>query len=127
MLDHASNPSTQEAEAARALEFESSLVYRASSTTARATQRNPMSLKAKKQQQNPKTNKQTNRARELEQYPQHKVVSDQQTGVMLVNVILSSSKIRAYTIAGTKLHKIFCFKYSFLKLTNQVFRGVLCI
>lgn len=64
MLDHASNPSTQEAEAARALEFESSLVYRASSTTARTTQRNPVSLKAKKQQQNPKT--QTNKQREQE-------------------------------------------------------------
>jgi hypothetical protein len=40
---HAFNPSTQEAEAGGSLEFEASLVYRVSSRTARATQRNPVS------------------------------------------------------------------------------------
>jgi hypothetical protein len=44
-------------------EFEASLVYRVSSRTARATQRNPVSKnKAKQQQQKPKTNKQTKKS-----------------------------------------------------------------
>jgi hypothetical protein len=46
MVAHAFNPSTWEAEAGS--EFEASLVYRVSSRTARATQRNPVS---KQQQQ----------------------------------------------------------------------------
>jgi hypothetical protein len=41
------NPSTQEAEAGRVSEFEASLVYRVSSKTARATQRNPVLKKNK--------------------------------------------------------------------------------
>jgi hypothetical protein len=45
-------------------EFEASLVYRMSSSTARATQRNPVS---KKQKQNPKTtNKQTKTKKETQ-------------------------------------------------------------
>jgi hypothetical protein len=48
MVAHAFNPSTWEAEAGRFSEFEASLVYRVSSRTARATQRNPVS-KNKKQ------------------------------------------------------------------------------
>jgi hypothetical protein len=47
-VSHAFNPSTQEAEAGRFLEFEASLVYKVSSKTARAIQRNPV-LKNKKQ------------------------------------------------------------------------------
>jgi hypothetical protein len=47
------NPNTWEAEAGRFLMFEASLVYRVSSRTARATQRNPVSKK-----QNKQTNKQ---------------------------------------------------------------------
>jgi hypothetical protein len=47
MVAHAFNPSTQEAEAGGFLEFEASLVYRVSSRTARAIQRNPV-LKKKK-------------------------------------------------------------------------------
>jgi hypothetical protein len=39
---HAFDPSTREAEAGGFLEFEASLVYRVSSRTARATQRNPV-------------------------------------------------------------------------------------
>jgi hypothetical protein len=40
------NPSTREAEAGRRIsEFKASLVYRVSSRTARATQRNPVSKK----------------------------------------------------------------------------------
>jgi hypothetical protein len=49
MMVHAFNPSTWEAEAGRFLEFEASLVYRVSFRTARATQRNPVLKKAKKQ------------------------------------------------------------------------------
>jgi hypothetical protein len=41
------SPSTQEAETDRSLEFEASLVYRASSRTARATQRSPVLIKNK--------------------------------------------------------------------------------
>jgi hypothetical protein len=48
---HTFNPSTQEAEAGRQIsEFEASLVYRVSSRTARAIQRNPVS-KTQQQQQ----------------------------------------------------------------------------
>jgi hypothetical protein len=42
---HAFNPSTWEAEAGGFLKFKASLVYRVSSRTARATQRNPVSKK----------------------------------------------------------------------------------
>jgi hypothetical protein len=42
MLAHAFNPSTQEAEAGRFSEFEASPVYKVSSRTARAIQRNPV-------------------------------------------------------------------------------------
>jgi hypothetical protein len=48
VVAHAFNPSTWEAEAGGFLEFEASLVYRVSSRTAKATQRNPVSKKAKK-------------------------------------------------------------------------------
>ena len=47
MVAHAFNPSTWEAEAGGS-EFEASLVYRVSSRTARATQRNPVSKNRKK-------------------------------------------------------------------------------
>jgi hypothetical protein len=40
VVTRAFNPSTQEAEAGRSLEFEATLVYRVNSRTARATQRN---------------------------------------------------------------------------------------
>ena len=47
---HTFNPSTQEAEKQVDLcEFEASLVYRESSRTARATQRNPVSKKIKQE------------------------------------------------------------------------------
>jgi hypothetical protein len=52
VVAHAFNPSTWEAEAGGFLrqisEFEDSLVYKVSSRTARATQRNPISEKKKK-------------------------------------------------------------------------------
>jgi hypothetical protein len=48
VVAHAFKPSTREAEAGGFLEFEASLVYKVSSRTARATQRNPVS-KNKKQ------------------------------------------------------------------------------
>jgi hypothetical protein len=44
---HAFNPSTWEADR-QISEFEASLIYRVSSRTARATQRNPVSKKKKK-------------------------------------------------------------------------------
>jgi hypothetical protein len=46
---HAFNPSTWEAEAGGFLEFAAILVYRVSSRTARATQRNPVSKQTNKQ------------------------------------------------------------------------------
>jgi hypothetical protein len=45
-------------------EFEASLVYRVSSRTAKATQRNPVS-KNKKQKQNKQTNKQTKKPKKF--------------------------------------------------------------
>jgi hypothetical protein len=42
VVAQAFNPSTQEAEAGRSLEFKASLDYRVSSRTAKATQRNPV-------------------------------------------------------------------------------------
>ena len=54
MVAHAFNPSTREAEAGGSLEFEASLVYKVSSRTARAIQRNPVS---KNKQTNKKTKK----------------------------------------------------------------------
>jgi hypothetical protein len=44
MVTHTFNPSIQEAEAGGSLEFKGSLVYRASSRAARATQRNPVGI-----------------------------------------------------------------------------------
>jgi hypothetical protein len=48
MLAHTFNPSTQEAEAGSFSEFEASLVYKMSSRSARAIQRNPVSKNQKK-------------------------------------------------------------------------------
>jgi hypothetical protein len=50
VVEHAFNPSTREAEAEAGgfLSFEASLVYRVSSRTARATQRNPVLNNQKK-------------------------------------------------------------------------------
>ena len=60
---HAFNPSTRELEAGRRIsEFEASLVYKVSSRTARATQRNPVLKKPTK-----KTNKQTNKQKKQKQ------------------------------------------------------------
>jgi hypothetical protein len=42
VVAHAFNPSTREAEAGGFLEFKTSLVYKVSSRTARAMQRNPV-------------------------------------------------------------------------------------
>jgi hypothetical protein len=55
------NPSTLEAEAGRFLSFEASLVYKVSSRTARATQRNPVSKNQKEKQTNKNKQKQTNK------------------------------------------------------------------
>jgi hypothetical protein len=60
---HAFNPSTWEAEAGGSLESEASLVYRVSSRTARATQRNRLKTKQNKTKQNKtKQNKTTKKA-----------------------------------------------------------------
>jgi hypothetical protein len=48
VVAHAFNPSTQEAEAGGTLEFEASVVYKVSSRTARAIQKNPVSKNQKK-------------------------------------------------------------------------------
>jgi hypothetical protein len=58
VVAHTFNPSTREAEAGGSLEFEASLVYKVSSRTARAIQRNPVS-------KNKQTNKQTNKKETL--------------------------------------------------------------
>jgi hypothetical protein len=47
MVVHAFNPSTWEGRGRRISEFEASLVYKVSSRTARAIQRNPVSKKKK--------------------------------------------------------------------------------
>jgi hypothetical protein len=57
VVAHTFNPSTPEAKAGGFLEFEVSLVYKVSSRTARAIQRNPVSKK-----QNKTKNKQTNKS-----------------------------------------------------------------
>jgi hypothetical protein len=54
MVAHAFNPSTREAEAGGFLSSEASLVYKVSSRTARAIQRNPVSKKPKKQKKTKK-------------------------------------------------------------------------
>ena len=54
---HACNPSTLGGNGRRISEFEASLVYRVSSRTARATQRNPVSKKEKKKPKKTKTKK----------------------------------------------------------------------
>ena len=48
---HAFNPSTRDAEAGGFSEFEASLVYRVSSRTVKAIQRNPVSKKKKKRKE----------------------------------------------------------------------------
>jgi hypothetical protein len=59
MVAHAFNPSTWEAEAGGFSEFEASLVYRVSSRTARATQRNPVSKNKQKKKKKKKKKKPT--------------------------------------------------------------------
>ena len=48
MVTRTLNPSTQEAEAGRSLHLKANLVYRASSRTAKATQRNTVKTKRRK-------------------------------------------------------------------------------
>jgi hypothetical protein len=55
VVAHAFNPSTWEAEAGRFLEFEASLVYKVSSRTAGAIQRNPVSKTTTTTTTNPQT------------------------------------------------------------------------
>jgi hypothetical protein len=60
-MAHAFNPSTREADAGggrrrRISEFEASLVYRVSSRTARATQRNPVLKNEKKKKKKERKN-----------------------------------------------------------------------
>jgi hypothetical protein len=61
MVAQAFNPSTQEAEAGRFLSSRPSLVYKVSSRTARATQRNPVSKNQKQTNKQQQKNKQTNK------------------------------------------------------------------
>jgi hypothetical protein len=64
VVAHAFNPSTQEAEAGRSLEFEASLVYRVSSRTAKATHRNPVSKNQKPKNKNQKNKRKKERKKE---------------------------------------------------------------
>jgi hypothetical protein len=52
VVAHAFNPSTREAGGKQISEFEASLVYKVSSRTARAIQRNPISKNKKKKEKN---------------------------------------------------------------------------
>jgi hypothetical protein len=65
---HAFNPSTWEAEAGGSLEFEASLVYRMSSRTAIATQRNPVSKKNKNKNKKKKKRKEFEFSKPLESF-----------------------------------------------------------
>ena len=56
VVAHACNPSTLARRGRQISEFEASLVYKVSSRTARATQRNPVSEKKKKKEKKKKTN-----------------------------------------------------------------------
>jgi hypothetical protein len=59
-------------------EFEASLVYRVSSRTARATQRNPVSKKQKN-----KTNKQTNKKKNQKTMSYHTTLEGYEAGVKI--------------------------------------------
>jgi hypothetical protein len=50
VVTHIFHPRIQEAEAGGSLEFETSLIYRVSSRTAKATQRNPVSKNQKEKE-----------------------------------------------------------------------------
>ena len=52
-MAHTFNPSTQEAETDKSLEFKANLVYKASSRTVRATERNSVSKQNKEQNKKP--------------------------------------------------------------------------
>jgi hypothetical protein len=54
VVAHAFNPSAWEAEGGQISEFKASLVYKMSSSIARATQRNPVSKKKKKKKKKKK-------------------------------------------------------------------------
>jgi hypothetical protein len=54
MVAHTFNPSTREARGRWISEFEASLIYKVSSRTARATQRNPVSKNQKKKKKKKK-------------------------------------------------------------------------
>jgi hypothetical protein len=76
-LGHAFNPSTWEAEAGGFLEFKASLVYKVSSRTARATQRNPVLTNKTKTKQTPPppnqpTNQPTNQTSKKQQHKKQK-------------------------------------------------------
>jgi hypothetical protein len=65
VVAHTFNPSTREAEAGRISEFEASLVYRVSSRTARATQRNPVLKQTNKQKKKKKKRKEKKRKKNM--------------------------------------------------------------
>jgi hypothetical protein len=64
---HAFNPSTREAEAGRFSEFKASLVYKVSSKTARAVQRNPISKNQKRKRKKKKKRKKEEEEEEEEE------------------------------------------------------------
>ena len=69
MVVHVFNPSTWEAEAGRFFEFEASLVYKVSSRTAIATQRNPVSKTNKQTKKQNKTNNNNNNNKKTQCLP----------------------------------------------------------
>jgi hypothetical protein len=111
MVAHAFNPSTREAEAGRWIsEFEGSLVYKVSSRTARATQRNPVSKK--KQQQQQKTPKQTDKKicnvykRQTRQQTRQQAVQMKISSISMHRSNNSPKKITNCHISGIYMCKI---------------------
>jgi hypothetical protein len=95
VLVHTFNPSTWEAEAGGSLEFEASLVYRASSRTARATQRNP--ILENQNQTTPKQNKEEKKrkclgAGDMAQQLRALATLDSSIHKVLASVFISSTR-----------------------------------
>jgi hypothetical protein len=85
-------------------EFKASLVYRVSSRTARATQRNPVSKKQKKQKI-PKNKKQTNKQKPTKQNKKDKYLGSNVIQSLFGRIIVVGSLLEplAYPATGSSL------------------------
>jgi hypothetical protein len=106
------NPSTGEAEASVSLEFKASLVYRASSRTARATQRNPVSKNPKKEEKEKKREKKRKKRRKKEEEGGGEEQQEQEVVAVVVifgNLqchIIGAGKMAQWLRAPTALPKV---------------------